>query len=291
MARIMVAGAHGLLGSTLIPYLRTCGHEVLAHSRKAAGIGCADLTDPVQARAALDEAAPEVILNLAALTSVDECERSPQLAYLANVRIVENLAKWIKLNGNACYLVQLSTDQVYDGLGPHKESDIVLSNYYAFSKYAGELAAATVPSTVVRTNFFGPSQCTGRASLSDWLMQSLTHGNPITVFDDVRFSPLSLPRLVKLLELVAVRREPGIFNLGSKGGMSKADFAFAFANELGLATDHMSRGVSEQVKLAAYRPKDMRMDSSSFEDVFGVELPTLKEEIQSMKSAYSHEAR
>ena len=121
-------------------------------------------------------------------------------------------------------------------------------------------------------------------------MRALTKGDTITVFDDVRFSPLSLQRLVELVELVIVRRQQGVFNLGSKNGASKADFVFTFAEMLGLPTDHMSRGTSDQIKLAAYRPKDMCMDSSRFEDVFGVELPTLKEEIQSMKVAYA-EAR
>jgi dTDP-4-dehydrorhamnose reductase len=284
--RILVTGYSGLLGSALVPHLRSCGHDVLRHARKEGVEVCADLTDAGQVSVALDKATPEVIVNLAALTNVDDCERNPQAAYLANARIVENLATWIQKNNNMCYLVQISTDQVYDGLGPHKEGDITLSNYYGFSKYAGELLAATVPCTVLRTNFFGPSQCPGRASLSDWLVRSLTQGDPITVFNDVRFSPLSLRRLVELVELVINKCQQGVFNLGSKEGMSKADFAFALAKVLALPTKHMKRGTSDDLKLSAYRPKDMCMDSSRFEKVFGVELPTLNQEIQSMKGAY-----
>lgn len=281
--RILVAGAGGLLGSILVPYLRACGHEVLVPVR---GVGRIDLIDANQVDAALDAAPPEVIINLAALTNVDECERSPQQAYLVNVRIVENLAKWMQKSPSPCHLVQVSTDQVYDGPGPHKEADITLTNFYGFSKYAGELAAAVVPSTVLRTNFFGPSECPGRVSLSDWLVQSLTGEKEITVFDDVRFSPLSLTRLVELIELAAVKQRRGVYNLGSRGGISKADFAFDFAEVMGLPVARMSRGTSDKVKLVAYRPKDMCMDSTLFEKVFDIELPTLKDEIHSMKVAY-----
>jgi len=248
----------------------------------------ADLSDANQVSAMLGKIKPDIIVNLAALTNVDECERNPQQAYLANVKVVENLAKWIHDDGNECHLVQLSTDQVYGGIGPHKEGEITLQNYYAFSKYAGELAAAKISSTVLRTNFFGPSLCPGRTSLSDWLVESLRQEKPITVFDDIQFSPLSLQSLVELMELVIVRRTQGIFNLGSKEGMSKADFAFTLAETLKLPTNHMSRGISDKVKLTAYRPKDMRMDSSRFERTFGVELPTLIEEIQSAKVAYGN---
>lgn len=251
----------------------------------------ADLTDTEQGRAVLDEVSPEIIVNLAALTDVDECERDPQRAYLTNVRIVENLANWIRKHGSCSHLVQISTDQVYDGIGSHKEEEITLTNYYGFSKYASELAAAAVPSTILRTNFFGPSQCPGRASLSDWLVRSLSGGESITVFDDVCFSPLSLQKLVEQLELVIGNPQLGVFNLGSRDGMSKADFAFTLAAVLDLPTETMRRGSSSNGKLTAYRPKDMRMDSSSYEGAFGIQLPSLREEIHSMRAGYVNKTR
>jgi dTDP-4-dehydrorhamnose reductase len=290
MAKIFVTGSQGFLGCTLVPYLRSCGHEVIAHSRNYEVAGGGDLRDPTQVRTVLEASPPDVIINLAALANVDECERNPQLAYLANVRIVENLAKWIRGTNNKCHLVQISTDQLYDNAGLHEESDITLTNYYGFSKYAGELAAVTVPSTVLRTNFFGPSRCSGRKSLSDWLVQSLNAGSPITVFDDVCFSPLSLQRLVEVIELVAVKKIDGIFNLGSREGMSKAEFAFRLADVMGLPIGSIRRGSSDEVSLSAYRPKNMCMNVARFEKTFEVDLPTCAEEIQSMKVVYD-EAR
>src|SRR5262249_39616332 len=148
---------------------------VLCQSRMQRTDIRADLTDAREVSAALDPVSPEVIVNLAALTDVDECERAPDAAYRANTRIVMNLVRWIDGQpGQPCHLVQVSTDQVYDGAGPHREDDVSLTNYYAFSKYSGELAAALVESTVLRTNFFGRSGRAGRSSISDWLYSSLT---------------------------------------------------------------------------------------------------------------------
>jgi len=263
---------------------------VLCHSRAREADVHGDLSDAEQASRTLNDLAPDVVVNLAALTDVDECERKPQLAYLTNVRIVENLGRWIRDSGNKSYLVQLSTDQVYDGPGPHKEHDVTLGNYYGFSKYAAELAATVASGIVLRTNFFGPSHCPGRRSLTDWLLQSLIQQRAITAFNDIRFSPLSIERLVDLLGAIVARRRQGIFNLGSRNGMSKAEFAYMFAAVMGVPTTCMTSGTSDRMKLVAYRPKDMRMDSSSFEDAFGVALPTLQEEIHSMKRAYAYEA-
>jgi dTDP-4-dehydrorhamnose reductase len=248
---------------------------------------CANLADATEVSAALDPVSPEVIVNLAALTDVDECERAPNAAYRANTRIVMNLARWIHGRpGRPCHLIQLSTDQVYDGAGPHREDDVSLTNYYAFSKYSGELAAALVESTVLRTNFFGRSRRANRSSISDWLYSSLIGGRSITVFDDVRFSPLSLPTLVGLLEVVVRTRNVGVFNLGSTTNMSKADFAFSFAQALDLPVDLMSRGSSDSARLTAYRPKDMSMDCSGFQEAFQVRLPTLTQEIQLLRETY-----
>lgn len=287
MTRILVTGAQGLLGITLVAYLQASSHDVVRHVRKGDGDVHADLADAGQVHAMLDKIQPGVIVNLAASTNVDECERKPQNAYLSNVKIVENLTKWIHDDGDRSHLVQLSTDQVYDGVGAHKEDDVTLVNYYAFSKYAGELVAATVPSTILRTNFFGPSRCPGRVSLSDWLFESLRQQKLITVFDDVQFSPLSMATLSKMIELVIREKPVGVFNLGSHEGMSKADFAFAFAEELGCYTRTMTRSTTDKATfLKTYRPKDMRMDSSKFEKLLGVKLPLLRDELKRVAREY-----
>lgn len=288
--KIVVTGASGMLGSRLVPYLRECGHQVETISRSGESSVRSDLTDPIQAATALERASPEVVINLAALANVDECERFPHRAYLANVRIVENLAEWTKRSRRS-HLVQISSDQVYDSIGLHTEADVHLTNYYGFSKYAGELAAANVLGTVLRTNFFGLSRCSGRESISDWLVRSLCEGESITVFEDILFSPLSLRRLVEELERIVCTPKPGVFNLGSGSGMTKADFAFALAECLNLPVTTMRRGVSTEANFIAYRPKDMRMDSTRYENAYGVVLPSLAEEIRAVRCDYVDKGR
>lgn len=289
--RVMILGARGMLGTALLPHLLNCGLDVMGDIVSSAREKKPDLTNYQELARLLDLVEPAVVINLVALTNVDECDKSPKYAYLVNAHVVKNLVRWIKERGNRCHIVQISTDHVYDGPGPHAEDNVTPSNYYALTKLAGEFFASTIPSTILRTNFFGPSLRSDRCSLSDWLIKSLVRRNPITVFDDVYFSPLSMSRLLNLIELVVNQPHQGIFNLGSRSGMSKADFAYALADAIDLPTQSMKRGVSTQFPHKVYRPKDMRMDSSKFEIVFGVKLPNLLEEIQSMKVAYAYKAR
>lgn len=278
-----------MLGTTLGAALESRGFTVIRHARRA-GDMTADLTDLEATARLIESAAPDCIVNLVALTDVDRCESDPQQAYVVNTHTAENLAAAMRASRMVRHLVQISTDQVYDGPGPHSEEDVHLKNYYAFSKYAGELAVAGVPSTVVRTNFFGRSLCADRKSFSDWLVGALRRGESIRVFEDVSFSPLSLDTLTAFLSLTLERRLPGVFNLGSHEGMSKAEFCFALAETLGLPTSGMKRGNVSDAGLRAYRPSDMRMNSARFERAFCVQLPTLRQEIESVARYYREQA-
>jgi dTDP-4-dehydrorhamnose reductase len=286
MSKILVTGATGLLGATLVPRLERGGHLVMRHGHHGNAAFQADLREYAPTAAMLERARPDCIVNLAALTDVDQCERDPNEAYRLNVASVEHLCRWIAGNAARCHLVQISTDQVYDGTGPHPESAITIRNTYAFSKIAAEFVAAGAESTVLRTNFFGRSLCPTRASFSDWILQSIRQRRPLAVFEDIRFSPLSLGTVSDMIESVVRKRPLGVFNLGAADGMSKADFAFALAKALDLPTAQLRRARSGGGALAAVRPRDMRMDSRLFERTTGLELPALSDEINAMRSEY-----
>jgi len=284
---ILITGATGLLGSTLVPQLRSFGKTVTTHAHRSLAEHAFDLTDREDTFDHLDKIRPGVIVNLVGLTSVERCQEKTHESYLINTRTVENLAAWIAKSKADCHLIQVSTDQVYDGEGPHREDGISITNNYAFSKYAGELAAAKVDSTTLRTNFVGRSKVARRESLTDWVYNSMTNGRNVEVLDDVYFSPLSMTTLGEMIQLVIARRPIGVFNLGSRNGMTKADFDFAFAEQLKLPTHFMKRISSAQASfLKAYRPKDMRMDCSKFENTLGVRLPDLLSQIETIAGEY-----
>lgn len=284
--RIVVLGASGRVGTTLIPELINKGYLVYYDFINPLTNKRFDLTEFESIKYILELFKPDIIINLAAYTDVDLCEKNPVSAYLVNIKIVENIVKCIKLNYNKLHLIQLSTDHVYDGTGPHKEENHILTNYYSYSKYVSELIASNVSSTILRTNFIGKSQCKIRRSLTDWLLDSLKSKEPFIVFEDVYFSPLSLQKLSELIQLVIEKRITGLYNMGSKIGMSKADLAFKFAEMLNLDTKMMQRGNSDSIEFLSYRPKDMRMDSLLFENIFNINLPTLEEELLSLKKFY-----
>jgi dTDP-4-dehydrorhamnose reductase len=287
MSKVLVTGATGLLGRSLVPLLNERGHQVIQMGHTHLTDFNVDLTSIEETSRALDQARPEVIINLIALTDVDRCETHPNESYLLNVKPVENLCNWIQTNGQQCHFIQISTDQLYDGPGEHSENVLTIRNHYAMSKLAGEYAARLVPSTILRTNFVGRSLRKGRTSFTDWIYKALHGTEPIRVFNNVMFSPLASSSLCNYIERIIFERPLGIFNLGSRDGMSKADFAFAFAFATGLPTTNLIRSnANDAATLVARRPIDMRMRCDHFEARMRLKLPRLIDEIQVLANDY-----
>ena len=287
MNTVLITGSTGLLGSSLIRLLDLEEAKVITHAQNGIADFLADLGDKSEVFDLLDYVQPDILINLVGLTNVDLCESEPNSAYLVNTKIVENITDWINESKSPCHLVQISTDQLYDGAGPHIEAEVTLTNFYAFSKYAGELIASKVPSTILRTNFFGFSHCQHRQSFTDWVYHSILNDVNIKVFEDVKFSPLSMKTMAEMIQLIIQRKPIGIFNLGSRNGISKADFAFAFAEEIGLPSNNLQRSTTDKSTiLKAYRPKDMRMNCTKFEGTFKLMLPELRDEIKKATKEY-----
>jgi dTDP-4-dehydrorhamnose reductase len=238
-----------------------------------------DLTDPLAASEMILRASPDHIIHLVSLTSVDLCERNPQLAYEVNVQTVENVTQTMSRNPK-CHLLYVSTDHVYDSPGDNPEERICLRNTYALTKLWAEQVALGVEATVLRTNFFGRSHTPWRKSFSDWVRDALVDPSRITLLTDVYFSPLSIETLSAVIARALIHKPVGVYNAGSRGGMSKRDFVHSVAEELGGTLEGARDGRQGDVELDALRPVGMMMDSERLEKVLDMKLPSLADEIR-----------
>ena len=284
--KILLLGASGLLGTRLSPFLTQKGFLVFTHALKREADFVFDLSNFIKTKAMISNVEPDFIVNLAALTNVDFCEEYPNHAYMTNVKAVENIVASIKIAAPRAHLIQISTDHVYDGSGPHIEEDVSLVNYYAFSKYAGELAAKDAGATILRTNFLCRSSVENRVSLCDWMIESVKRGGLITVFDDVVISAVHISSLCEGINAVICNPSLGVFNFGTQDNYSKADLARQLIDVLNLDSNLIVSRNIDMKKFKAIRPRNMSMDSSKFESVFKFCLP--KSEAEIIKTAMEY---
>jgi dTDP-4-dehydrorhamnose reductase len=273
---VLITGATGLLGPYLADAAR--GHGRVVTSGRRDGDVQLDLCDRPRVAEALASLGPALVIHAAAMTDVERCEREPREADRSNRLATAHLTEALP---PGCRLVYLSTDQVYPDLpGPHAEPDTGPVNEYGRSKLAGEHEArAALDACVLRINFVGPSRTPGRSSLSDVIIETLGGGRPMTVFDDVWFSPLHVLTLADLVMECARSSLAGVFNLGAREGMTKAAFAFALARAKGLPTGTATAGSSDSVPGRVARPHDLRMDVAKIEGALGRIMPTVGDEI------------
>lgn len=284
-ADVLVTGASGLLGSYLARELGP-GATLVGLSRIPEGdsrfVGC-DLTDGDAVAQLLDEHRPRLVIQAAALTNVDLCERDPQLAAAVNRDAAGTVARLTAERGGRT--VHISTDSVFDGrTGGYVESDdLAPLNGYARSKLEGEVAVAesAADHLVLRVNFFGRS---GRGTgLADWLLGELTAGRPVTGFADVVFSPLHVAELARLILSLARSESRGTLHLGAADAVSKLEFAQLVAREYGLDEELIRTGLLVDAKLDAPRPLDTSLDSSRAASLLQRVLPTVAEGIAQMR--------
>ena len=274
---ILVLGSSGLLG----PYLteEAVKHGHLITSSKSSGDFAADLSCPQEVERLIEVSQPDWVIHAAGYTDVDGCEKDSGRAFLENTCSVTHVASNIGADSS---LVYISTDQVYPSrIGPHKEDQADPINTYGRTKLDGEKEALKHSrSLVLRTSFFGQSRTAGRLSLDDFMVSNFKKRKPFLLFSDVFFSPLHMKTLSEFIFLALSEGLLGVFNLGSRKGLSKAEFGVLVAEHSNLDHSAAEFGLSSTVKGRANRPLDLRLNSDKFETALGIKLPDLSKEIR-----------
>ena len=132
---ILLTGKNGQVGAELLRLLPQVGEVV------ARGHDQLDLSNPADIRRTIREVRPQLIVNAAAYTAVDQAETDETTARAVNAEAPGLMAEEAKKIGAA--LVHYSTDYVFDGTkkAPYDEIDSVNPiNVYGKTKFAGEQA-------------------------------------------------------------------------------------------------------------------------------------------------------
>jgi dTDP-4-dehydrorhamnose reductase len=218
--KLLVTGAAGMLGRDLMLAAGNAGHDVVGFGHREL-----DVTDAAALAKKLDLERPDIVINSAAWTAVDDAEQSEPAAFAVNGTGAGNVAGAAAAVGAA--VVYVSTDYVFDGAKgePYVESDQPAPlSAYGRTKLAGEeaTAAANKRHFIVRSaGLFGVS---GRNFVDTMLRLSKTQ-NEVTVVRDQIGSPTYTWHLaygiVRLIEGI----EYGIHHMAAADKCSWYEFA------------------------------------------------------------------
>ena len=216
--KILITGAYGMLGSDLREVLKN--HELIVTGSKDL-----DITNEENVIDFIDENSPEVVINAAAYTAVDDCETNYDEAYAVNAIGPKNLA--IACKKQDVPLVHISTDYVFDGSKrtPLLENDALgPQSAYGKTKLEGEkfIQEYTDKYFILRTAWLYGIH--GNNFVQTMLSLAENH-DEITVVDDQIGSPTySLDLAVSIANLLNSDKY-GIYHLTNEGECSWYEFS------------------------------------------------------------------
>ena len=205
-----------------------------------------DVSNIPEARKALSEIHPDILINASAINSVDYCENHQAEAQNININAVKGLSE-IADSLDAKF-VHLSSDSVFDGTkdAPYTEEDAPNPiNFYGHTKLAGEkIVLKNSKGLVVRASvLYGwllkhlsnlPSSSMKPSNFGQWLITKLISGEKVKIITDEYSSPIIADDFAKsILHLVKNGRD-GIFHSAPAIRITRYDFSVRIAHALGL---------------------------------------------------------
>ena len=285
--KILLTGKDGQVGFALHKKLASLG-EVIATNRDIL-----DLSDPEAIRIFIDKTKPDIIINPAAYTKVDQAQNEPELAFQINAAAPKVLAD------KACELdipiIHFSTDYVFDGLKkePYLETDQANpQSVYGQTKWEGEEAVRRYNKHIIlRTSWVFSGHGHNFLKTIFKLAQKKTSLNILTdqvgtptsseLLADVTF------RIIKTIFSDSNFKDFGTYHITLEGETNWYQYACFIIDEairLGLKTTMTSRDIkailSHEYPASAKRPMNSILSTTKIKKTFMLELSRWDIEVQ-----------
>ena len=235
--KFLITGSDGMLGTDFIELLKSTDHEVIPTTIKEL-----DITDKEQVLQKVMETKPDIVINFAAYTNVDNAEINKELCYNINVLGVKNICEACKKEDIT--ILHMSTSYVFDGSKKSYDEDEKVKNpinYYGKTKSEAEdiIQKSLDNFYIIRTSWlFGKN---GRNFVKAIINKSAE--NNIKVIDNQFGTPTYTLDLSKaIIELIG--KPYGIYHLTNFGSCSWYEFALEINKNIDLkckilpCTDH-----------------------------------------------------
>lgn len=263
MKKILVTGCNGQLGRAIQKEYAGEVEFILTDVAEQEGIISLDITDIDAVMALVRQQKPDVIINCAALTNVDGCEKMWDTAYKINAIGPRNLS--IAATAVDAKLVHVSTDYVFAGTeaAPRTEFDTPDPiSAYGKTKLEGERFVEQFAKKyfILRTAWLYGD---GKNFIKTMVRLSKTH-DEVSVVCDQFGSPTSAVELAKMIHFLEPTENYGTFHATCEGETNWADFTDVFFAKLGITTkvNHItSEEYARMYPDAARRPAYSNLDN------------------------------
>lgn len=275
--RILVTGKNGQLGSELKVLSSTSEHTFFFTGSEEL-----DITQKAAIKSFVSDNNITAIINCAAYTAVDNAEDDSLNAFLVNDTAVQYLSEVCE--EDHIRLIHISTDYVFNGGSetPYNTNDPVDPiGIYGQSKKAGELHVikSSSDSIVIRTSWV---YSTFGNNFVKTMLRLGTERDELNVVADQNGCPTYAKDLANaILEIIGsagrLDQKQKVYHFSNKGIISWFDFANKIFELSGNVTCKVNPITTDKFPTKAKRPKYSVLNTSAFEQDFGVNIRTWEE--------------
>ncbi len=251
MKKVYVTGGNGMLGRALVPVLLPT-YEVRATDLPGVDIRDADavMTDILRFQ-------PDIVLHLASMTDVDECELHPKEASLSNRIGTRNVALACRESG--AVMGYVSTGMIYNGRKRHPyieyDKPAPLS-VYGRTKYEGELE---IRSILQRYYLFNSCWIFGGGGEDKKFVAKILdlarNNKELRIVDDKFGSPTYTVDLARCINALIGQPETGRYHCVNHGYVNRYGLAMEILRIAGIDGCRIIPVSSDRFNLPAPRPR------------------------------------
>lgn len=237
---LLIIGARGFLGQHLV-HRAASMFQVFAADLPAAGWDgrAIDVTSPASIETCFQNASPDVVVLLAAISDIDACEARPDLAEDINVRGTARIVQACCRAG--AKLVFTSSAAVFDGTQHgYRESDAPtpVSVYGRTKTRAESLIQEALPAAIIlrMALVVGFAQDHGTNAMLNKFAAKLRAAPPVSLPDFEYRNPIDAGTLSEfMLELLHVPAASGVFHVGASEAISRFELGVKLAERMGFS--------------------------------------------------------
>jgi len=239
---LLIIGARGFLGQHLARQAPAAFQVFEADLPAPGWEGLPiDITSPASVAAGFEQASPDVVALLAAISDIDDCEKRPERAEEINVGGAARVVEACRRAG--AQLVFMSSAAVFDGTCQgYRECDVPtpLSVYGRTKARAESLVSQALPSAIIfrLALVVGFAQDHGTNAMLNKLAEKLRAGRPVAFPDFEYRNPIDAHTLTGfILEILRLPGACGIFHVGAREAISRFELSRRLAERMGFSRD------------------------------------------------------
>jgi dTDP-4-dehydrorhamnose reductase len=207
---------------------------------------------------------PDIIINTAAITNVDYCEKFEKNAFDVNVIGTKNIAKIAEKLGSK--LIHISTDAVFSGsknFYVEEDKPNPISVYGKTKLESEKIVSKVTDSVILRPSvLFGwipfeyvktKDESRKTMNFGLWVIDQLYKNNKMSIVNDQINTPTLADNLAENIIEIIKKDLAGIFHLSGLSCISRLDFSKKIAKKFGYSNNLISSISSEKLKQIAPR--------------------------------------